>query len=328
MTIQIFSSEELSNNDYHAETEHVSGSQLHKLFSTCPASFRYGVEVDDDGDKVENKSRPLNFGSCAHTNLLEQSKFDREYIRGTMKDDKLDGIFLTTQAACSAFLSERGIKGYSGKKYPELIQMVKAATKPGEVVRVLAEIEANEQADAKETERTIIRGDDYDACMKMREVLYLNGEVRNIIGQGQPEVSCYAVIDDVPVKVRWDYLHDWVIIDYKTTISASPEAFGKQCFNAGYYLKMALQHDVFELAYGRKPAAVKLLAQEKKHPFIPVMYRMTEEQLHIGRMMYKSALQQYRACRERDVWPAYGGGAEMELQTPVFVKNQYKDFIK
>jgi hypothetical protein len=128
--------------------------------------------------------------------------------------------------------------------------------------------------------------------------------------------------------VRFDYIYDWRIIDYKTTASANPQDFGRQCYNAGYYLKMALQHDVFEIAYGQKPKEVKLLAQEKKHPFIPVMYRIQEEQLAIGRLQYRSALQTWRACVEKDVWPAYGGGAELELQTPAFVKNQYKDFIK
>lgn len=328
MTIKIFSSEELSNTDYHAETDHVSGSQLHKLFTTSPASFKYGIETDDEGNPVEQKSRALEFGSCAHTNLLEQSKFEAEYMRGTVKTDQLDGELLTSQKACESWLKNRGIKGYSAKPYPELSAMIAAALKPGEKVSILAEIEQAELAAAEASGRNLIRGDDYDACMKMREVLYMNGEVRNIIGQGQAEVSCFAVVEGVPVKVRWDYLYNWNLIDYKTTISAHPDQFGKQCYNAGYYLKMALQHDVFTLAYGREPSAVKLLAQEKKLPFIPVMYRMSDEQLTIGRLQYRAALQQYRACKERDVWPAYGGGAEMELQTPNFVKQQYKDFIK
>lgn len=328
MTIKIFSSEELSNTDYHAETEHVSGSQLHKLFTTSPASFKYGVETDDEGNPVEKKSRSLEFGSCAHTNLIEQSKFEAEYMRGTVKTDQFDGELLTSQKACESWLKSRGIKGYSAKPYPELSAMITAALKPGEKVSILAEIEHAELAASEASGRNLIRGDDYDACMKMREVLYMNGEVRNIIGKGAPEVSVFAEIEGVSVKVRFDYIYDWMIIDYKTTISAHPEQFGKQCYNAGYYLKMALQHDVFTLAYGREPSAVKLLAQEKKLPFIPVMYRMSEEQLTIGRLQYRAALQQYRACKERDVWPAYGGGAEMELQTPNFVKQQYKDFIK
>jgi len=328
MSIKIFSSEELSNSDYHAETDHVSGSQLQKLFTTSPASFKYGVETDDEGNPVEQKSRALEFGSCAHTNLLEQSKFEAEYMRGTVKTDQFDGELLTSQKACESWLKNRGIKGYSAKAYPELSAMITAALKPGEKVSILAEIEQAELAAAEASGRNLIRGDDYDACMKMREVLYMNGEVRNIIGKGAPEVSVFAEIEGVPVKVRFDYIYDWMIIDYKTTISAHPEQFGKQCYNAGYYLKMALQHDVFTLAYGREPSAVKLLAQEKKLPFIPVMYRMSDEQLTIGRLQYRAALQQYRACKERDVWPAYGGGAEMELQTPNFVKQQYKDFIK
>lgn len=328
MTIKIFSSEELSNADYHAETDHVSGSQLHKLFTTSPASFKYGVETDDEGNPVEQKSRALEFGSCAHTNLLEQSKFEAEYMRGTVKTDQFEGELLTSQKACESWLKNRGIKGYSAKPYPELSAMITAALKPGEKVSILDEIEQAELAAAEASGRNLIRGDDYDACIKMREVLYMNGEVRNIIGKGAPEVSVFSEIEGVPVKVRFDYIYDWMIIDYKTTISAHPEQFGKQCYNAGYYLKMALQHDVFTLAYGREPSAVKLLAQEKKLPFIPVMYRMSDEQLTIGRLQYRAALQQYRACKERNVWPAYGGGAEMELQTPNFVKQQYKDFIK
>lgn len=328
MTIKIFSSEELTNSEYHENTTHVSGSTLQKLYSTCPAAMKYGVDLDDEGNVIESKSRALTFGSCAHTNLLEKSKFEAEYLRGTVKTDQLKGELLTSLAACTSWLKARGVKGYSGKSYAELVPMIRAAQMPDEVVHILAELEAQEESIASTTGRKLIRGDDYDACMKMREVLFQNGGVRNIIGKGEPEVSVFAVIDGVPVKVRFDYIYDWMIVDYKTTVSAHPEQFGRQCYNAGYFLKMALQHDVFELAYGRKPSAVKLLAQEKKTPFIPVMYRMHEEQLQIGRLQYKSALQTYRACAERDVWPAYGGGAEMELQTPNFVKQQYKEFIK
>lgn len=328
MTIKIFSSEELSNTDYHAETDHVSGSQLHKLFTTSPASFKYGVEMDDEGNPVEQKSRALEFGSCAHTNLLEQSKFEAEYMRGTHKNDVTEWPMIKTQAEAKQWLKDRGVVGYSNKGVDELWEGIQKACSYGEDVSFLPILEINQAKMAEASGRTLIRGDDYDACMKMREVLYMNGEVRNIIGKGAPEVSVFAEIEEVSVKVRFDYIYDWMIIDYKTTISAHPEQFGKQCYNAGYYLKMALQHDVFTLAYGREPSALKLLAQEKKLPFIPVMYRMSEEQLTIGRLQYRSALQQYRACKERDVWPAYGGGAEMELQTPNFVKQQYKDFIK
>jgi len=328
MTIQIFSSAQLSNEDYHLNTTHVSGTTLHKLFTTCPASVRYGVETDDDGNIIDKKSRALEFGSCAHTNFLEQSKFDEEYMRGTTKEDEFSGELIITKTACEGWLRSRGIKGFSGKAYHELISMIRSAQKPGEEVFILAEIEEKESKLADQSCRKLIRGDDFDACMKMREVLYQNGGIRDIMELGEPEVSVFAVIDDVPVKVRFDYIYDWRIIDYKTTASANPQEFARQCYNAGYYLKMALQHDVFEIAYGQKPKEVKLLAQEKKNPFIPAMYRIQEEQLAIGRLQYRSALQTWRACVEKDVWPAYGGGAELELQTPAFVKNQYKDFIK
>lgn len=325
--VKIFSRLELSNEDYHKETEHVSGSQLQKLFTTCPAKFRYGVEEDENGEPIIESNRALTFGSCAHSNLLERDMFDKEYLRGTEKTDNPGGIFIKTLDEAKRWLKERGVAGYSTKDAKGLWEMIQAASKPTEEVSFLPIVLSYEEELAKNNNLTLVRGGDYDACLKMRETLFANKDISEFIGKGEPEVSCFAVIDDVPVKVRWDYIYNWFVLDYKTTRDSGPAEFGRQAYNAGYYLKMALQHDVFEIAYGRPPAGTILLAQEKKHPYIPVRYRMSEEQLVIGRMQYRAALQLYKACKEKDVWPAYGGGHEIELQTPAFVKGMYKEIF-
>lgn len=326
--VKIFSRLELSNEDYHKETEHVSGSQLQKLFTTCPAKFRYAVEEDENGEQVSESNRALTFGSCAHSNLLEKDIFDKEYLRATEKTDTPPGTFIKTLDEAKRWLKEKGVAGYSTKGAKELWEMVLSAKSPGEQISFLPIIAEKEEEEAKAKNLTLIRGNDYDACMKMRETLFANKEISKFIGSGEPEVSCFAVIDGVSVKVRWDYIYNWFVLDYKTTRDSGPAEFGRQAYNAGYYLKMALQHDVFEIAYGRPPAGTILLAQEKKHPYIPVRYRMSEEQLAIGRMQYRSALQLYKACKEKDVWPAYGGGHEIELQTPAFVKGMYKEIFQ
>ncbi len=327
---EIFSNKELTNDQYHSEEDHVSGSSLSKLFNTCPAKFKFGVETDENGEPVTDKSRALEFGSCGHTNLLEPDLFAAEYLRGTRKEDaaKLGGVLLATQAACQSWLKERGIKGYSGKGYPDLIKMINEAKTPDDKVFILAEIEAEEEKRAKDSGMTLIRGDDYDACVAMRNVLFANSEFEEILTKGAAEVSIFTVLFGVPVKVRLDYVYDWIIIDYKTTVSAKPEEFSRQAYNAGYYLKMALQRAVFKLAYGRPPEAVKLLAQEKKYPYIPQMLKMKNEQLKIGHIQLSSALQQYKFCKDADVWPGYCNGNEAEMPTPAFVLNQYKDMIK
>lgn len=329
MKVTIFSHKELSNEEYHAETEHASGSYLWHLLMKSPAHAHY---VDPDED-VNNRARHFEFGSCAHSNLLEKSTFDAEYLRQTMPTDKLPGTFLTTGAAYSSYLKKMGVKGYSGKSVSELADLVMQAIPPDEEVYVLDVINRKENEIAKETGRKLIRGDDFDACMKMRNVLLANNSFAQIINQGEPEVSIFAPYSGVdkenpiPVKVRMDFVHDWNIIDYKTTADASPEAFGRQAYNAGYYLKMALQHDVFALAYGRKPSRVVLLVQEKKFPYACAEYDMTPEQLALGRRLYREALQIHHACKTVDVWPTYGGGKAMKLQTPNFVKYMYKDIF-
>ncbi|WP_236266425.1 hypothetical protein, partial [Escherichia coli] len=43
-----------------------------------------------------------------------------------------------------------------------------------------------------------------------------------------------------------------VITDYKTTQTSKPDDFGRLAFNLGYYLKMALQRDLFVKTYNEK----------------------------------------------------------------------------
>ena len=121
-----------------------------------------------------------------------------------------------------------------------------------------------------------------------------------------------------------------MITDYKTTMSANPLEFERLAFNHGYYLKMALQHDLFRKAYPNETrhVVVRLLAQEKKKPYLPLAYRMNSEQLKIGRIQYMSVINQFAMCQAHNIWPSYANGApEVSLTTPDWVRRQYKEFL-
>lgn len=311
MTTQVFTAEQLSNEAYHAETEHVSGSSLATILNKCPAKWRYAEPKD---------AKHFQFGTTAHTNVLEKSRFDAEYFREPSPSEFKD--LITSVAGVTSWLKDKGVAGYSGKKMPELLEMV---AKTGEKPFIWHEILEQVKKDAGN--RTIVPADDYDKVMRMRQTLINNPVINDIIERGHPEISIYSEINGVPVKVRLDYVSkDACIIDYKTTQSAQPEEFGRLASNLGYYMKMALQHDVFQIAYGRPPTAVKLLAQEKEPPFLGKLFTLTPWQLALGREQYQAALSLYARCKETDIWPGYGlTNAEMDLPTPdwVLAKNKH-----
>lgn len=318
MSVKVYYADELSNDDYHNAPEfqgHVSGSSLWTLFNKCPAALRYAES------KKDNKA--LIFGTTGHTNILEQERFMQEYIRHPAQEQFTN--LITSQAGIKSFLKEAGIAGYSTKSEEELIDMVKQADP---TVNIWHDIVRNTLLLANG--REIVPAADYDRCMRMREVISMNGEMSKIISSGKPEVSIFFEVDGVPCKVRIDRVTDDAEIwDYKTTRSAKPDYFGKYAVDLGYHLKMALQAEGFRQAYGIEPKVVGLLAQEHEAPFLAMQFPMTAEQLFLGRMQFRAAAQIYKACSEADAWPSYNGGVtKMVLPTPKWYLEQNKELLQ
>jgi hypothetical protein len=304
---KVFLNNELTNEQYHEDTEFVSGSELASLYFTCPAEYRYAEREE---------KQALTFGTNSHALMLEPSRFEAEFVREPSPDD-YEGV-LRTDIEMRAWLSERGIKGGSGKKADELIEMILATgEKPYLYKQILKDFqEAN-------NDKTIVSAKDWDIMQKMRSVLFSVEQYRNWFDGAETEVSVFCEIDGYPVKCRFDVMtKSGRIVDYKSAASSKPDDFGRSAHDNGYWLKMALQHDVFTTAYGRDPESVTLLAQCKKSPFIPVAFDLTSAQLDVGRMQYKTALKIMFECRKTNIWPMYGSPV-MDLPTPDYLLKRY-----
>lgn len=320
MSFKVFTREELSNEAYHAETEHISGSSLVEIIQGSPAKWKF--------KQRNNESKALKFGTLSHTMILEQDVFDKEYLRATDLD-AIEGL-ITSQTGLSAALKKVGVAGTSGKGYSELVEMM---YRSGEDWDVKWLIEQQESAQALAEGKELVSASDYDKVVAMREVLCNIPEYNAIVNSetAQKELSIFGEILGVGVKIRIDHVDviDGVvyITDYKTTADASPEGFGKSAFSHGYLAKMALQRDVFVKKYKeKKKVVVSLLAQEKTEPYLPMRYILTDEQLRIGRLQYLEALATYKKCKELDIWPGYSNGVtEQELLVPEWAIKQYKE---
>lgn len=310
--MKVYLNNELSNEQYHADTEHINGSGLWNIYDRCPAAWRYKDEEDE-------QSKALIFGTGSHTALLEPERFDAEYARMPTKDDFGDNL-LVTVSDMNSWAKERGIKGLSGKTKAEVIKIIRST---GEPVRIYDEERLFAELNAKG--RILLEGDDYDAIMQMRAVIHANSYYSSLLSGAYSEVSILGKLLGEPSKVRFDCLtRGGDIIDYKTAVSAKPDEFFRHAARLGYFMKMAMQHDMFIEAYGHAPRSVNLLVQEKKSPFIPALIRLTDEQLRIGRIQLRSAMEIYKACKKANSWPGYSmGNPVIEMETPEWFKKQF-----
>jgi hypothetical protein len=310
--MKVYLNNELSNDQYHADTEHINGSGLWNLYDRCPAAWRYKDEEDE-------QSKALVFGTGSHTALLEPERFEAEYARMPTKED-FGAELLVTVSDMNSWAKERGIKGLSGKTKAEVIKIIRST---GEPVRIYDEERLFAELNAKG--RILLEGDDYDAIMQMRAVIHANSYYSSLLSGAYSEVSILGQLLGEPSKVRFDCLtRGGDIIDYKTAVSAKPDEFFRHAARLGYFMKMTMQHDMFVEAYGHAPRSVNLLVQEKKSPFIPALIRLTDEQLRIGRIQLRSAMEIYKACKKANSWPGYSmGNPVIEMETPEWFKKQF-----
>lgn len=310
--MKVYLNNELSNDQYHADTEHINGSGLWNLYDRCPAAWRYKDEEDE-------QSKALVFGTGSHTALLEPERFEAEYARMPTKDD-FGAELLVTVSDMNSWAKERGIKGLSGKTKAEVIKIIRST---GEPVRIYDEERLFAELNAKG--RILLEGDDYDAIMQMRAVIHANSYYSSLLSGAYSEVSILGQLLGEPSKVRFDCLtRGGDIIDYKTAVIAKPDEFFRHAARLGYFMKMTMQHDMFVEAYGHAPRSVNLLVQEKKSPFIPALIRLTDEQLRIGRIQLRSAMEIYKACKKANSWPGYSmGNPVIEMETPEWFKKQF-----
>lgn len=310
--MKVYLNNELSNDQYHADTEHINGSGLWNIYDRCPAAWRYKDEEDE-------QSKALVFGTGSHTALLEPERFEAEYARMPTKED-FGAELLVTVSDMNSWAKERGIKGLSGKTKAEVIKIIRST---GEPVRIYDEERLFAELNAKG--RILLEGDDYDAIMQMRAVIHANSYYSSLLSGAYSEVSILGELLGEPSKVRFDCLtRGGDIIDYKTAVSAKPDEFFRHAARLGYFMKMAMQHDMFVEAYGHTPRSVNLLVQEKKSPFIPALIRLTDEQLRIGRIQLRSAMEIYKACKKANSWPGYSmGNPVIEMETPEWFKKQF-----
>jgi hypothetical protein len=177
------------------------------------------------------------------------------------------------------------------------------------------------QAEAIARNLIILKPEEMFTIDSMDSEIKAHKGAMKLLQNGDAEQTVITEMDGVLCKIRMDYVRkEGIIIDVKTTIDASPEAFLKTIINYNYHIQAAFYLDV--LAQTEYPSThFAFIAVEKEAPFSVGVYTLDESFIELGRKKYKRALAIYKECVANNYFPAYSQEL-IELTPPLWALKQ------
>lgn len=171
--------------------------------------------------------------------------------------------------------------------------------------------------------KTIIRSDEYDLAIAIKDAVRADRVAMKYLAFGRPEVAITWEDEytGMPCKGRVDWLTEIdggpCLVDLKGTRDPSPIWFSRDCARLDYHLQMAFYADAIEAATGEVPRVV-VVAVEMAPPHDVVTYIVPADVIEIGRDAYRQLLETLRDCTASGTWHGYGGGEEKQLVLPAW----------
>ena len=146
--------------------------------------------------------------------------------------------------------------------------------------------------------------DIYMQVIGMQKSVLNHPLAKDLLQNGDSEVSCFQNINGVHTKARADYLRkDGILVDLKTTQDASPLGFAKSVADFNYHRQVAWYWNLFSREIDVQD--FYLIAVEKEPPYAVMVYTLDSEAIEKGQEECDKLFALYRHCLENDDWPAY-----------------------
>lgn len=168
------------------------------------------------------------------------------------------------------------------------------------------------KAEAYAAGLTPILAQDFKQVEAMALQIKHHPEAQFLLRDGKAEQSGFYQHPDTGVwlRVRYDWLPNHrgpglIISDYKTAVSADPNAFRRHAFDFGYHQQDPWYTDAAKaLGLCDDPAFV-FIVQEKTAPYLVNVIEFTPEAKAAGRALNEKAIRLFKECRDTDTWPGY-----------------------
>jgi len=263
-----------SNKKYHSDKSYIGSSSL-KLYKESPLHYKF--------HKVES-TPALEFGSLYHTFVLEPELFEKEYF-------VFDDAEICEQLVNGAFMDDKG---------KQILAKSPRAT------NIYKEWYGNQMA--LSNGRKLVGITELAMIKEMKNTLFSHPYARYLLTGGVSELSHYATLNGVNVKIRPDHMFEKkkICVDLKTAKTAKHEDFPRDAYDRGYHISAALYSDVLEQIYSPgEPWTFFFVVQEKVFPYAFNIFKSSPQFMSIGQYEYEILLEQHKYCLENNDYRGY-----------------------
>ena len=180
--------------------------------------------------------------------------------------------------------------------------------------------------EAANLDKTIIKQDEYQHCVEMRDAVMAHpaaGPIFSSGGEAEKTITWTDAETGIACKARIDWLCGSVI-DLKTTKSANPRIFAATAARYRYHAQMAWYRWGVECSTGVLDYPCQLVVVESARPFEVVVYTLDELTLGAGLEECRGLLRRVAECRASGKWPGRFDG-ETTLNLPNWAFNNDED---
>jgi hypothetical protein len=126
------------------------------------------------------------------------------------------------------------------------------------------------------------------------------------LSDGKSEQTILLIEGELHIKMRLDWLANdrSVILDYKTTEIASPDAWMRSISSMGGDMQSGLYTKGVEILAGNEPNFI-FMVQETAPPYAVYFIGMSGQYVEHGLQKTQTALEIWCQCMKTGIWPAY-----------------------
>jgi hypothetical protein len=173
--------------------------------------------------------------------------------------------------------------------------------------------------------KTILKRDEYDTCLNVRDAVHSHKVARRLLRWGRPEVTLQWTDPDTRIrcKARLDWLFGDFLTDLKTTGDVDNGTFGRLSARMGYHTQLAF-YRMGLLATGHELTPVHIIAVEAEAPHDVGVFTLDRDTLDAGELEVCRLLALLKDCRRRRQWPGRYQ-TEETLDFPTWAKPNEND---
>lgn len=261
--------------DYHRkELGVISAGVLHRLAEQTPAHYRAWID-----EREERETPALLLGKAYHDRVLLPDLFARRYV-----GEPVDAPARPTEA-------------------------MRKAKNPSE--SSIARVAWWDAWEAEHAGKHVLTADDLALIENMRAALLRNRDVAQLLAEGDSEVTMRWVDPATGLRCkaradRWNRRRRYMV-DIKTCEDASERAFARAVIRHGYDITTA-HYAEGARACGEPIDHYYLVAQEKRPPYLAVIYELDAEADGRGTWLRERGMETMQRCLATNTWPGYPAG--------------------